>query len=101
MHGGRDNDQQDPEEVQAGIGSRWASDRYHLRPIPSANDRVAEDMNTGDEFQDKMEDDLYKPKEGEQGTYSDLLGNICLTALALAFIFALIMGCSALWKAVF
>jgi viroplasmin and RNaseH domain-containing protein len=64
--------------------------------------RAIEDMSTGDEFQNKLEDDLYEKKvESTDDKFGDLLGKICLTALAITFVFACIVGCIALAKAVF
>lgn len=59
-------------------------------------------MSTGDEFQNKIEDDLYeKSEEPSDSKYQSFLGNAVLTVFAVAIIFCIVVGCVALWRAVF
>jgi hypothetical protein len=96
----------DPQE-QAATGSGLDSDRDRLAAIFTVKDltpenqlRVVEDLSTGEEFQDKLEDDLYEKKDEEDPVFM-WAGRIAIVCLTVAFIFTLFMGCIALWKAVF
>lgn len=93
------NDDLDPKVQAAALLSTYR-DHNLLAAVPDLYDRVTDDMSTGDEFQNEMEDNLYEKKESKEDKFGDLLGRICLTAFTVAFVFACIVGCIALVKLV-
>lgn len=78
-------------------GSEERPNRHNFRVLPKDGD----DVSTGDEFQDKVEDDLYEKKEEKEDAVSMWAGRICIVALSLALIYGLLVGCVALTKWVF
>ncbi len=86
-------------EEQTAFSARTYHPSDPFQPVTFLS-RVRDDVSTGDDFQHKMEDDLYEKKEEDTDRYSDWLGKICLTALAATFVFACVIGCIALVKVV-
>jgi len=85
---------------QASFSTSGTGGSGPIRLVPSDR-RVNEDMGTGDDFQNKLEDDLYAKKDQQEDPVYTWSGRIAILVLTAAFIFCLVMGCVALWKWVF
>lgn len=95
---GRDNDQ-NPKAVPPGAGTSRIGGSDHLRPLPTSNGRVADDMGTGEEFQNKMEDDLYEGRPlSKDPTFDKWTSRIAWGGFLVALLWFLFLACYAGWR---